>query len=116
MSDDLLEVRNLRVEFQLARGTLRAVDGASFAVGRGEALGLVGESGSGKTMALRSLVGLLPRSARLAGGEILFEGTDLATASEERLRAVRRSLPSRDRRTHVTSESPATRRFQAVDR
>ena len=89
MSDDLLEVRNLRVEFQLARGTLRAVDGASFAVGRGEALGLVGESGSGKTMALRSLVGLLPRSARLAGGEILFEGTDLATASEERLRAVR---------------------------
>jgi oligopeptide/dipeptide ABC transporter ATP-binding protein len=58
-------------------------------VGRGEALGLVGESGSGKTMALRSLVGLLPRAARLVGGEILFEGADLATAPAERLRAVR---------------------------
>ena len=89
MSGALLDVRDLRVEFQLARGTLRAVDGASFAVGRGEALGLVGESGSGKTMALRSLVGLLPRSARLAGGEIVFEGTDLVAATAERLRAIR---------------------------
>ena len=89
MSGALLDVRDLKVEFQLARGTLRAVDGASFAVGRGEALGLVGESGSGKTMALRSLVGLLPRSARLAGGAILFEGTDLAAAPAERLRAIR---------------------------
>jgi oligopeptide/dipeptide ABC transporter ATP-binding protein len=89
MSDALLEVRDLQVEFRLARGTLRAVDGASFSVGRGEALGVVGESGSGKTMALRSLVGLLPRAARLVGGEILFEGTDLATAPAGRLRAVR---------------------------
>ena len=89
MSDNLLEVRNLRVEFKLARGTLRAVDDASFAVSRGEALGIVGESGSGKTMALRALLRLLPRSARLVGGEIVFEGADLATASEERLRAVR---------------------------
>jgi oligopeptide/dipeptide ABC transporter ATP-binding protein len=89
VSEPLLDVRDLRVEFQLARGTLRAVDGASFAVGPGEALGLVGESGSGKTMALRSLVGLLPRSARLTGGEILFEGADLATAPAARLRAVR---------------------------
>jgi oligopeptide/dipeptide ABC transporter ATP-binding protein len=89
MSDPLLDVHDLRVEFQLARGILRAVDGASFSVGRGEALGLVGESGSGKTMALRSLVGLLPRSARLTGGEILFEGADLATAPAGRLRALR---------------------------
>jgi oligopeptide/dipeptide ABC transporter ATP-binding protein len=89
MREPLLDVRDLRVEFRLARGTLRAVDGASFAVGRGEALGLVGESGSGKTMALRSLVGLLPRSARLTGGEIIFEGADLARAPAARLRAVR---------------------------
>ena len=54
-------VRDLQVEFPLARGVLRAVDGASFDVGPGEALGLVGESGSGKTMALRAIVGLLPR-------------------------------------------------------
>jgi oligopeptide/dipeptide ABC transporter ATP-binding protein len=89
MTETLLEVRDLQVEFQLARGTLRAVDGASFSVGRGEALGLVGESGSGKTMALRSLVGLLPRAARLAGGEVLFEGADLATMAPDRLREIR---------------------------
>lgn len=85
----LLDVRDLGVEFALARGMLRAVDGASFTLGRGEALGLVGESGSGKTMALRALVGLLPRSARLASGTIVFEGEDLARAGAERRRRAR---------------------------
>jgi len=85
----VLEVRDLRVEFPLARGVVRAVDGASFDVRAGEALGLVGESGSGKTMTLRALVGLLPRPGRLAGGEVLFDGIDLATASPERLRELR---------------------------
>ncbi len=66
MNDTILDVRDLHVEFPLARGLVRAVDGASFDLRRGEALGLVGESGSGKTMALRALVGLLPRQARLA--------------------------------------------------
>ncbi len=77
MSEPLLRVRDLRVEFQLARGTLRAVDGASFDVYPGEALGLVGESGSGKTMALRALVGLLPRAARIAGGTVEIDGVDV---------------------------------------
>ena len=89
MTDTILDVRDLRVEFPLSHGVLRAVDGASFDVRTGEALGLVGESGSGKTMALRSLVGLLPRAARLAGGQVVFEGTDLAAASPEKLREVR---------------------------
>ena len=68
----------------LARGLVRAVDGASFELRRGEALGLVGESGSGKTMALRALVGVFPRQARLAAGEILFEGADLHLAPRQR--------------------------------
>jgi oligopeptide/dipeptide ABC transporter ATP-binding protein len=89
MSDVLLRVRDLVVEFPLARGTLRAVDGLSFDLHQGEALGLVGESGSGKTMALRALVGLLPRTARIAGGSIELAGQELVGAGEGRLRAVR---------------------------
>jgi oligopeptide/dipeptide ABC transporter ATP-binding protein len=89
MSEALLRVRDLVVEFPLARGTLRAVDGLSFDVHQGEALGLVGESGSGKTMALRALVGLLPRTARITGGSIELAGQELVGAGESRLRAVR---------------------------
>jgi len=89
MSEVLLRVRDLVVEFPLARGTLRAVDGVSFDLCQGEALGLVGESGSGKTMALRALVGLLPRTARIAGGSIELAGQELVGAGESRLRAVR---------------------------
>jgi oligopeptide/dipeptide ABC transporter ATP-binding protein len=85
----LLEVRDLRVEFTLPHGSLRAVDGASFTVAPGDALGIVGESGSGKTMTLRAIVGLLPRSAKIVGGSVLFDGEDLARANENRLRAVR---------------------------
>jgi oligopeptide/dipeptide ABC transporter ATP-binding protein len=89
MTELLLDVRDLRVDFRLPNGVLHAVDGASFELRAGEALGIVGESGAGKTMALRALVGLLPRAATLAGGEIVFEGVDLAAASAETLRAVR---------------------------
>jgi oligopeptide/dipeptide ABC transporter ATP-binding protein len=89
MSEPLLTVEDLRVEFPLAHGSLRAVDGATFEVRPGEAFGLVGESGSGKTMTLRALVGLLPRTATLAGGHIRFGGDDLAAGDEETLRRVR---------------------------
>ena len=89
MSAPLLRVTDLSVEFPLARGVLRAVDGASFDVGAGEALGVVGESGSGKTMALRALVGLLPRAARVAGGSVEFEGVDVLQSTEEEQRKLR---------------------------
>ena len=89
MSAPLLRVTDLRVEFPLARGLLRAVDGASFEVRPGEALGIVGESGSGKTIALRALVGLLPRTARIAGGSIEFDGVDVLGLSEDARRALR---------------------------
>ncbi len=89
MTTPLLDVRDLRVEFTLAHAVLRAVDGASFSVSPGEALGLVGESGSGKTMALRALVGLLPRTARIVAGTMLFDGEDLGAMDEERLREIR---------------------------
>jgi len=89
MTEPLLRVRDLVVEIPLARGVLRAVDGASFDVLPSEALGIVGESGSGKTMALRALLGLLPRKARITGGSIEFEGEDLVQAGEDRRRELR---------------------------
>jgi oligopeptide/dipeptide ABC transporter ATP-binding protein len=89
MTTPLLDVRDLRVEFSLAHGVLRAVDGASFSVAAGEALGIVGESGSGKTMTLRALVRLLPRTARVTEGSVLFDGQDLAALEEQALREIR---------------------------
>ena len=91
MSSDgpLLDVRDLQVRIPLSRGTVRAVDGASFRVERGEALGLVGESGCGKSMTLRAILGLLPRPAVITGGQVLFEGEDLAAARPSRLRDLR---------------------------
>jgi len=80
-SQDVLEVHDLRVEIPTRRGIVRAVDGVSFTVGRGEAVGLVGESGCGKTMTLRAVLGLLPPRARISGGQVLFEGRDLGRMS-----------------------------------
>jgi oligopeptide/dipeptide ABC transporter ATP-binding protein len=89
VSAPILDVRDLRVELPLSRGTVHAVDGASIQVEAGEAFGLVGESGCGKSMTLRAIMGLLPRPGHIVGGEVLFEGEDLVTASPRRLRDVR---------------------------
>ena len=67
MSEPLLEVANLRVTLDRAGTSVTPVDGVSFAVGRGEILGIVGESGSGKTLTLRAVVGLLPGDGVIAG-------------------------------------------------
>jgi oligopeptide/dipeptide ABC transporter ATP-binding protein len=89
MSEPLLEVRDLRVEIPLSRGLVRAVDGVSFVLQPGRALGLVGESGCGKSMTLRAVLGLLPKPARITDGQVLYEGEDLVSASPGRLRDVR---------------------------
>jgi len=109
MREPLLRVRDLRVEFQLARGTLRAVDGMSFDVYPGEALGLVGESGAGKTVALRALVGLLPRAARITAGTIEIAGVDIAAASEDRRRQVRGTTVSMIFQEPMTALNPVMR-------
>jgi len=109
VSEPLLRVTDLQVEFQLARGILRAVDGASFEVQPGEALGLVGESGSGKTMALRALVGLLPRTARIAGGSIEIDGEDIVRADESRRRELRGHSVSMIFQEPMTALNPVMR-------
>ncbi len=86
----LLDVRDLRVGFHGgARGVVRAVDGVSFSLRRGEALAIVGESGSGKSAMALSLSGLTCEAGADVQGAVEFEGVDLLAAGERRLRRVR---------------------------
>jgi oligopeptide/dipeptide ABC transporter ATP-binding protein len=91
MSDVLLQVTDLRTNYVALGGerVVHAVDGASFSISRGECLGLVGESGSGKTTACLSIVGLLPRSAQIRAGSIVFDGQELIGTPAERMNAIR---------------------------
>jgi peptide/nickel transport system ATP-binding protein len=75
-STPLLEVENLRTQFRTSRGLLRAVDGVSFTLNRGETIGVVGESGSGKSVLVRTIMNLLPRTAEISG-TVRFEGKDV---------------------------------------
>ena len=85
----LLEVKSLRTSFFTASGEVRAVDGVNFSVAAGKLMGLVGESGSGKTASVLSIMRLLPESARIVGGEIIFEDQDLLKLSEPEMRHIR---------------------------
>jgi peptide/nickel transport system ATP-binding protein len=85
----LLEVEDLKTWFRLEGGTVHAVDGVSFRLDRGEALGIAGESGCGKTTTVLSLIGLLPTTAQIEGGSIRYYGIDLAKKSEAQLRRYR---------------------------
>jgi oligopeptide/dipeptide ABC transporter ATP-binding protein len=82
----LLEVTDLRTSFRTARGMVRAVDGVSLSLDRGRTLGIVGESGSGKTVLSRSIMGLLPKRNVEREGKVVYEGTDLITATADQVR------------------------------
>ncbi len=84
----LLRVHNLRTAFHTGRGVLRAVDGVSFDLFRGEVLGLVGESGSGKSVTLRSLIRLIGRTGKIEGS-VVWRDREIMTLSESDLREVR---------------------------
>jgi oligopeptide/dipeptide ABC transporter ATP-binding protein len=87
---NLLEVNDLRTEFHVMDGTVRAVDGISFAIKRGQTLGVVGESGCGKSVTALTIMRLLDMPpAKVSSGEVLFEGRDLLQLSPSDMRAVR---------------------------
>ena len=90
MSEPLLKVRDLQVEFHTDKGVARALDGISFDVMPGETLGIVGESGCGKSVTSLAILGLIPSPpGRIVGGQILFQGQDLLSLSEREMRKVR---------------------------
>ncbi len=89
-ADILLRVEGLKTYFFTRNAVLKAVDGVSFTVRKGEAVGLVGESGSGKSMTCLSIMRLVPTpGARIVGGEVWFEDADLLAMSEQDLRGYR---------------------------
>ncbi|MDE0169178.1 MAG: ABC transporter ATP-binding protein [bacterium] len=89
VTSPLIEVRGLSVSFQTHGGILPAVEDVSFTLYPGDILGVVGESGSGKTVTVSSLMGLLPESARVTAGEVLYGGRNLLELSETALEIVR---------------------------
>ncbi|RPH76045.1 MAG: ABC transporter ATP-binding protein, partial [Candidatus Rokuibacteriota bacterium] len=89
MTEPVLEVRDLVVEFATEDGPLRAVDHVSFAVGRGEIVGLVGESGAGKTLTSEAILGLIRRPPGRVSGEVRFRGRDLLALDEPALARIR---------------------------
>ena len=91
---DILQIENLRTQFDSPAGTVRAVDGVSFSIGKGETLGLVGESGCGKSATALSILRLIPPPGSIEAEAINFSGNgeaplDLARISESELRKVR---------------------------
>jgi oligopeptide/dipeptide ABC transporter ATP-binding protein len=102
----LLDIRDLRTEIRLRRSVVHAIDGVSLTVDPGECLGIVGESGSGKTMTALSVMRLLPAGGRIAGGQILLDGTDIAGLGEEKMEAVRGNLAGMIFQDPLTSLNP----------
>ena len=112
---NLLQVKDLRVTFNLPDGKLEAVRGVNFAVRTGRTLALVGESGSGKSVISQAIMGILPKTAQVSGGEILFRDpaapdhvTDIAKLppNSADMRALRGSRISIIFQEPMTSLSP----------
>ncbi len=89
MSEPLLKIKDLIVEFPTRRALLRAVDKVSFEIAKGEVLGVVGESGAGKSLTGAAIIGLLEPPGRIAGGEIYFDGQRIDNLADEQMRHLR---------------------------
>ena len=106
----LLEVKGLQTYFKTDAGIVKAVDGISFTLNKGETLGIVGESGSGKSVTNLSIMRLIPSPpGKIVGGEVLFEGKDILKLSESELRHLRGNDISMIFQDPMTSLNPFLR-------
>ena len=106
----VLEVKNLQTVFFTNSGLFKAVDDVSFAVRRGETLGIVGESGCGKSVTALSIMRMVPDPpGRIVGGTVLLEGTDLLALDEAKMRQIRGNRISMIFQEPMTSLNPVMR-------
>jgi peptide/nickel transport system ATP-binding protein len=108
-AEPLLQVNDLRTWFFTDAGVVRAVDGVSFTLNRGETLGIVGESGSGKSVAAKSIMNLLEEPARIVAGSIRFRGREITALSEADLREIRGAEIAMVFQDPMTSLNPVLR-------
>src|SRR4051812_15102516 len=107
---NILSVKDLRTYFQTEDGTVKAVDGISFNLKRGETLGIVGESGSGKSVTNLSILRLIPEPpGKIVSGQILFNGQDILKLSPEEVRKIRGRKISMIFQDPMTSLNPFMR-------
>lgn len=85
----ILEIRNLKIHYFTRKGIVKAVDDVSFSVDKCETLGLIGESGCGKTTTVFAITKFVTPPGRIVGGQIIFNGRDITTMSDEDIRAIR---------------------------
>src|SRR5258708_32267707 len=89
MTEPVLSLRNLQVEFATRREILRAINGVSFDIAKGEVLGVVGESGAGKSVTGLAAIGLIDPPGRISGGEIHLSGLRIDNLPPEEMRRIR---------------------------
>lgn len=110
MGDELLKLDNLKMYFHTRDGIVKAVDGVSYVLNRGETLGVVGESGSGKSVHALTMMGLIPMPpGKIEGGDALLNGKSLVTMREDELRKVRGNQIAMIFQDPMTSLNPVYR-------
>jgi peptide/nickel transport system ATP-binding protein len=114
VAQPLLEVRDLRVHFPTDDGLVKAVDGVSFTVDRGQTMGVVGESGSGKSVTWLTVMGLINRKQARIEGQVLFEGQDLLQLDPDEMRNIRGQRISMIFQDPMTSLHPYYRVGQQI--
>jgi len=116
MSEPVLRIEDLFIEFEMKSGSLQAINGISLDVHRGEIFGIVGETGCGKSITGLSVLQLLPKTARVTNGKIELEGIDILSQSEEQMRQIRGSQVAMIFQDPTQSLNPVFSVGQQMDR